>query len=215
MIVTEKEAVQSVLRIHSNDNVLVALRDLPAKTSILFEDMEITVQQDIPSKHKFFISDLSAGQEVRMYGALVGKVECAVSKGDLMTTQNTKHAAGAYGYRGFNCKWQQPDVSKYKARSFNGYHRNDGRIGTANYWLFIPMVFCENRNLDIIKEALQKELGYSTNEKYSDFTRQLLNAHKAGFDSELIDLLPASATERYFKNIAELYNFFKNKDQVT
>jgi altronate hydrolase len=63
------------------------------------------------------------------------------------------------------------------------------------------MVFCENRNLDIIKEALQKELGYAANEKYNDFTRQLLNAHKAGSDIDAIDLLPANNSERYFKNV--------------
>ncbi|HWI93054.1 MAG TPA: altronate dehydratase family protein [Flavisolibacter sp.] len=201
MIVSEKEMIQHVLKIHPDDNVLVALKDLPEGSRIIFEEMEITLQQNIPSKHKFFISDLPAGEEVIMYGTLVGKVQNNVSKGQLMTTENTKHAAGAYAYRGFNSEWRQPDVSKFKGRTFKGYHRKDGRIGTANYWLFIPMVFCENRNLDIIKEALQKELGYAANEKYNDFTRQLLNAHKAGSDIDAIDLLPANNSERYFKNV--------------
>ena len=39
--------------------------------------------------------------------------------------------------------------------------RSDGRVGTANYWLFIPTVFCENRNLDVIREAMHNELGYA------------------------------------------------------
>lgn len=201
MIVTEKEMNHPVLRIHPDDNVLVALKDLQEGTRILFEDIEIILQQNIPSKHKFFINDLSAGEEVIMYGTLVGKVQGNVSKGHLMTTDNTKHAAGAYSYRGINSEWRQPDVAKFKRRTFNGYYRSDGRIGTANYWLFIPMVFCENRNLDIIKEALHKELGYAANEKYNDFTRQLLNAHKTGTNIDAIDLLPAETRERYFKNV--------------
>lgn len=202
MIVKEQEAVQSFLKIHPHDNVLVALKDLKAGTGILFEKNEIIIRQDIPSKHKFFINDLNPGDEVIMYGTLVGQVQHKVSKGELMTTDNTKHAAGEYAYRGFNYEWQQPDVSKFQDRTFNGYRRSDGRFGTANYWLFVPMVFCENRNLDIIKEALHKELGYAVNEKYNHFTRQLLNAHKVGTDIETIDLLPEStARERYFKNV--------------
>jgi altronate hydrolase len=119
-----------------------------------------------------------------------------------MTTVNTKHAAGNYSYRGFQYAWQQPDVSKFANKTFNGYHRPDGRVGTANYWLFVPMVFCENRNLDIIKEALHKELGYAVSDKYNRFTRQLLEAHKMGDDVETIDLMPSTNRgERYFKNI--------------
>src|SRR3546814_20075301 len=46
-----------------------------------------------------------------------------------------------------------------------GDHRSDGRVGTANHWLFIPTVFCENRNLDVIREALHHELGYAVTDK--------------------------------------------------
>jgi altronate hydrolase len=202
MMVQEREAVQSFLKIHPNDNVVVALKDLKAGTSISFDQAHIVVRQDVASKHKFFIKDLSAGEEVIMYGTLVGKLECNVLKGDLMTTVNTKHAAGNYSYRGFQYAWQQPDVSKFANKTFNGYHRPDGRVGTANYWLFVPMVFCENRNLDIIKEALHKELGYAVSDKYNRFTRQLLEAHKMGDDVETIDLMPSTNRgERYFKNI--------------
>src|SRR6478672_8625026 len=105
-----------------------------------------------------------------------------------MTTENTKHAAGQYAYRGFCSNWEQPDISKFIRRTFKGYRRTDGRVGTANYWLFIPMVFCENRNLDIIKEALHKELGYAVSDKYNRFTRQLLLAYEEGKDLNTIDL---------------------------
>jgi altronate hydrolase len=202
MMVKEKVAVQSFLKIHPDDNVLVALKDLKAGTAISLEGEEIIVLQDIPSKHKFFTSNLNTGSEVIMYGTLVGKVQCNVSKGELMTTDNTKHAAGVYSYKGFNYNWQEPDVSKFKNKTFNGYYRSDGRVGTANYWLFIPMVFCENRNLDIIKEALHKELGYASTDKYNHFTRSLLDAHQNGVDIETIDLVPSSnGRKQYFRNV--------------
>jgi altronate hydrolase len=83
-----------------------------------------------------------------------------------------------------------------------GYKRSGGKTGTANYWLMIPMVFCENRNLDMIKDALHKELGYAVSDKYNHFTRQLLEVVKEAGDIETVDLGPSSyQRERYFKNV--------------
>lgn len=64
-----------------------------------------------------------------------------IVKGSRMSTENIKHAAEPYDYRQAKSEWQAPDISKFKGRTFNGYHRGDGRVGTANYWLFIPTVF--------------------------------------------------------------------------
>jgi altronate hydrolase len=198
-----KDGIQPYLKIHPDDNVLVALRDLPSGTSISLQNGDLRLQQDVKAKHKFFIDNMNAGDDVIMYGALVGKVQFDIAKGELMTTQNTKHAAGKYIYRGFKSRWQKPDVSKFLNKTFNGYKRSDGKVGTANYWIFIPMVFCENRNLDMIKDALQKELGYAVSEKYRRFTHQLLSACEQGSDINDVDpvLSPSNGKDRFFKNI--------------
>jgi altronate hydrolase len=44
----------------------------------------------------------------------------------------------------------------------------------------VPTVFCENRNLEVIREALQKELGYGQSEKYKNYTRQLVQLYQSG-----------------------------------
>jgi altronate hydrolase len=198
----ELSLLHPYLKIHPDDNVLVALKDLSSGTTVYSGNDQLELLQDIAAKHKFFTVDLNEGDDVIMYGTLVGKAQCFIPKGTLMTTVNTKHAAGDYSYRGSKFEWHKPDASKFLNRSFNGYKRADGRVGTANYWLFIPMVFCENRNLDIIKDALHKELGYAVSDKYNRFTRQLLNAYAQGEDINKIDLGPAGDTrEPYFKNV--------------
>ncbi len=176
----EKETKRLVVKMHPADNVLVALTDLAKGVTIVFEDSTFILQDAIKAKHKFFTTDLSAGDEVIMYGVLVGKAEYAIPKGSLMTTDNLKHAAEPYSYRHMDFKWQAPDISKYQNRTFNGYKRKDGRVGTANYWLFVPTVFCENRNLDVIREALHNELGYAVSDKYIQYTHQLLSAWEKG-----------------------------------
>src|SRR5690606_37369649 len=115
-----------------------------------------------------------------MYGVTVGKLQQDAAKGSRMTTENTKHQADPFAYRPYHYEWHAPDVSKIKDRTFMGYHRPDGRVGTANYWLFMPTVFCENRNLDVIREALHNELGYAVTDKYKKKTRALLKAYQQG-----------------------------------
>lgn len=197
------ETKRLVIKMHPKDNVLVALTDLPQNEDVIFEGETFVLQNTIKAKHKFYTTDLKSGDEVIMYGVLVGKVQFDVAKGSLMTIENLKHAAEPYGYCHFDFVWKAPDVKKYKDRTFNGYKRKDGRVGTANYWLFVPTVFCENRNLDVIKEALQNELGYSVSDKYTQFTNQLLKAYQNGedMDSVNIQLTPNTNTSRVFKNV--------------
>jgi altronate hydrolase len=200
---TEKEAKRLVIKMHPLDNVLVALTDLSKESSIDFENETYLLQDTIKAKHKFYMQNLKAGDKVTMYGVLVGQVQYDVPKGSLMTTDNLKHAAEPYAYRHVNFKWQPPDVSKYTSRTFNGYHRKDGRVGTANYWLFVPTVFCENRNLDVIREALHNELGYAVSDKYTEFTHQLLMAYQNGKDLNAVNmqLTPTDTANRVFKNV--------------
>ena len=198
-----EEAEWSFLKIHPDDNVLVALKDLPAGSPIFFREYSFELVEHVNAKHKFFLHDMIANDDVVMYGTLVGKVQCNVVKGQAMTTKNTRHATGKYGYRGNQYNWQPPDIAKFTQKTFNGYKRSDGRIGTANYWLFIPTVFCENRNLDVIREAMWNELGYAVTDRYKSFTRQLFHAFKAGEDIDKISLDPVNGidTERFFKNV--------------
>jgi altronate hydrolase len=169
-----------VLKVHPKDNVIVALRNLEAGELIEFEGQTYQILESVEAKHKFYTEDIPQGGAVTMYGVLVGKVTMDVKRGGLMTTANLHHAADPYAYRGVQYKWTPPDVSKWKDRTFMGYHRSDGRVGTANYWLFIPTVFCENRNLDVIREALHNELGYTVTEKYKAFTRGLVEEYRGG-----------------------------------
>lgn len=193
-----------VLKVNPKDNVIVALADLAKGETISFEGEEFVLQDNINAKHKFFTKDLNTGDEIIMYGVLVGKAQNFIPRGGLMTTTNTKHAADPFIYRAAKYEWHAPDVSKFKGRTFKGYHRSDGRVGTANYWLFIPTVFCENRNLDVIREALHNELGYAVTDKYKSYTHQLIKAYKEGKEISSIDIFSVprhTNGNRPFKNV--------------
>ncbi len=195
---------RKVLQVHPSDNVLVALVDLAKGETISFNGVNYLLLEDIAAKHKFFMQDLQPGDPIYMYGVLVGKAQIDIKKGSRMNTTNTKHAAEPFAFRPSHYQWQAPDVSKFANRTFNGYHRQDGRVGTANYWLFIPTVFCENRNLDVIREALHTQLGYAVTDKYKQKTQLLLELYKSGSDISNADLDIKESlvnTQRVFKNV--------------
>ena len=195
------------LQIHPKDNVLVALSNLDAGKHIEFNGKSIVLTENIAAKHKFSIADLQPGDEIFMYGVLVGKASRYISSGGLLAVSNVEHAAGNFELGPRKLSWEKPDVSKFSDRVFQGYHRQDGSVGTANYWLVIPLVFCENRNIEVLKDALQDKLGYKKSRKYDNYVDSLIDSYKTGKDItdilslELNDDTQDPGKKRLFPNI--------------
>ncbi|MBM4315513.1 MAG: altronate dehydratase, partial [Deltaproteobacteria bacterium] len=195
---------QRVLKVHAADNVIVALQDLKRGETVRCQGKDYRLASDIDAKHKFFAHDMQPGEKVIMYGVLVGMVQQPVSAGGLMTPVNVKHAADPFFYRPSRYEWTPPDVSRFTGRTFNGYHRSDGRVGTANYWLFIPTVFCQNRNLDVIHDALHEQLGYSVTGKYRQKVKLLAELYARGAEIGPADLgvkESVAKTDRLFPHV--------------
>ncbi|MFH5831389.1 UxaA family hydrolase [Halalkalibaculum sp. DA3122] len=179
---------KNTLQIHPDDNLLVALTDLEAGQVVETGDRKVTVMNDIPAKHKLALQDLEAGDKIYMYGSLVGTVTEDVPAGGLLTVQNTKHEVSEYSTDPSGGTWNPPDVSRWKDRQFMGYHRPDGQVGTANYWLVVPLVFCENRNVNTIKNAFMQELGYANSNIYEKYVSELVQLYKEGKTGQIQEM---------------------------
>lgn len=176
-----------VLKVHPADDVIVALTDLKQGETVHYQGVDYTLQEDIAAKHKFVVRDFAEGEPLKMYGVLIGKAKQLIKKGSRISTENLKHAADDFELKiERRTDWMIPDVSKWKNATFKGYHRSNGDVGTGNYWLIVPMVFCENRNVEVLREALLEELGYSRAKKYNHYTQQLIEAYKNGISIETI-----------------------------
>lgn len=195
-----------LLKVHPDDNVIVALQDLAKGQTLVFEGQSYTLTHDVPAKHKFVTEDLAIGDKVTMYGVLVGKALQPIARGEVIHTGNLKHASQDYFGKERAYTWTAPDASKWANRTFNGYHRADGSVGTANYWLFVPTVFCENRNLEVIKDALEDALGYTVSTKYKNLARGLASGFQQNGAEALVQLPndwreESLSARRVFKNI--------------
>jgi altronate hydrolase len=178
---------RSILKVHPHDNVVVALTDLKKGETVQDNGQSYTLYDDVPAKHKFTETALKAGEPITMYGVLVGKAKQDLPAGARIGTNNVQHAASDFQLAPQRkTAWHQPDITHWKDRTFLGYHRADGTVGTGNYWLVIPMVFCENRNVEVLKEALTDALGYGRPKKYAAFAKQLAAQVQQGASMESI-----------------------------
>jgi altronate hydrolase len=174
-------AKSRVLQLDPRDNVLVALTDLGKGERIRFLERDYVLSADVPAKHKFVTEQVAAGGEIIMYGVLVGKATEALRPGDLLATRNLRHAAREFHEtEEVGRAWTPPDVSAWRKKTFAGYHRADGQVGSRNYWIVVPLVFCENRNLAVLKQAFEEELGFAAPQVYRRQVRELVRLYREG-----------------------------------
>lgn len=171
--------MQKILRIDSSDNLIVALKDLRAGESYDWNGERFTLVTDVKAKHKFATENVPVDGVVSMYGTPVGKATRPIAKGEAITVDNIRHHAAPVSLENVEpYSWQAPDVSEWESRTFKGYVRDDGRVGTASYWLVFPLVFCENRNVTKLTDALNEALGYS-NSSLKNFALSLTSGSAA------------------------------------
>ena len=199
-----------VLKIHPNDNVIVALSDLQQGETITLEGLEYILTENIAAKHKFAMQDFEVGSEIKMYDVLVGKANQPIKKGGSINIFNVKHAVNNFEISDKSKEWQSPDVSAWSERTFMGYHRADGKVGTANYWLVVPLVFCENRNIEVLREALVEDLGYARKHAYKSQTHDLIALYQSGKTIE--EILEADLASQ--QNETQKQRLFPNVDGV-
>lgn len=170
--------MQNVLKIDPRDNVLVALTPLAANQPVTYAGTTYVPPADVPAKFKFVEREMPVGAEVIMYGVIVGKVRETIPAGGVVTTRNLQHDTSSFSTTRTPHPWIPPDVSSWQDRTFLGYHRADGQVGTRNYWLVLPLVFCENRNVELLREAFEEELGYRKPNAYRSQVRELIAAQR-------------------------------------
>ena len=196
------------IKVHPDDNVYVALVDLQPGTDIQSNGDRLRVSETIPAKQKFTPNNLDTGDIIRMYGVTVGQATRPIDAGGLLTRANIRHKSDSFDTANSQYQWTAPDVSRWQGRTFDGFHRSDGSVGTANVWIFVPMVFCENKNIHVLRDALTKALGYEKTTTYQDYAQLLAGMAGQGAGRDKIEAIRLEHIEtarppaqRTFQNI--------------
>lgn len=199
---------RKVLELEPADNIAVAIADLSAGEEIGLFHRAYMLVSNIPAKHKVALCDFAVGDPVRMYGVLVGKASRPIQAGELITTLNVRHQATDFHPKLSSPLWTPPDVSTWKGRTFLGYRRSDGQLGTRNYWLIVPLVFCENRNVRALQEAFEQGLGFASGGAYGVQVADLSSLYLQG----KIDAI--RSYEPSHREVPERRNIFPNVDGI-
>ena len=144
--------MQDFIKINKDDNVAVALKPIAKGTTVDVAGSSVTMLEDIPQGHKFAIKPIKKGDAVIKYGFRIGYAQADVEVGGWIHTHNLKTALGElldYTYNPEGHKDVEPTDEVY----FEGYMRENGKVGVRNEVWIIPTVGCVNSIARAIEAA--------------------------------------------------------------
>src|ERR1700761_6153113 len=131
-------SIHSTIRLHPNDDVIIATRQLVSGTRI--ESEELTVTGLIPPGHKIATRAIAKGEPVKRYNQIIGVARDAIARGQHVHTHNLSMAEFAREHE-FGVD-QHPTVPAREPAHFMGIRRADGRVATRNFIGVLTSVNC-------------------------------------------------------------------------
>ena len=135
--------MQDFIKINKDDNVAVALKPIAKGTTLNVAGIDVTTVEDIPQGHKFVIKAIKNGDPVIKYGFRIGFAQADIPVGAWVHTHNLKTGLGElleYTYEPEGHKDVEPSEPAY----FDGYMRENGKVGVRNEVWIVPTVGCVN-----------------------------------------------------------------------
>ena len=154
--------MKDYIKIHENDNVIVALKELAKGEKISAGDVEVEALEAVPAGHKMAIRDIAEGGEVIKYGFRIGNAKESIKAGQWVHTHNVKTALGdllEYTYEPVTT-----ENKKTEDVTFMGYNRPNGKVGVRNEIWIIPTVGCVNNIATAMAKAANQRVKGSVEE---------------------------------------------------
>ena len=134
------------VQLNKADEVAVAKTALAAGSELRSNGKVIRVRQLVPAGHKVALRRVRLGHPVHRYGQVIGFATQGVEPGEHVHSHNLAVAEGPLSLDYAFCSEASPVsfVSKAARRTFLGFRRQDGRVGTRNYVAVLASVNCSS-----------------------------------------------------------------------
>jgi altronate hydrolase len=148
------------LRLHQNDNVVVARMDILPNTVV---EGTVSAATRIPPGHKILTRAVRKGEPLRKYNQIIGFATDDLAPGTHIHTHNCMMGDFERDYA--FCADAHPTeyVPDGERATFQGYRRADGRAATRNYIGIVTTVNCSAATSRMIAAKLQPLLGEYSN----------------------------------------------------
>jgi altronate hydrolase len=133
-------AANAAIRLSPKDNVAVVLEDVARGATV--EPASITAREPIPRGHKLALEPIGAGDAVIKYGQIIGFACAHVAPGAHVHVHNVTMGTFERDYAFGEDKTETALVAEAERATFQGYVRDDGRVGTRNYVAIVTSVNC-------------------------------------------------------------------------
>ena len=160
-----------------SDQTGIAKEDIPSGTYLEYNGGLIQIKDFIKKGHRFAVVDIKEGEFVRQYGYPFGQSK-GVLKGESITSLNIDNVLPEIDLKEFSEPRKATLKEKYSNKTFSGFVRKNGAVGTRNYYLVVPTSMC------VSETALQVSLSLDNNEnilnEYSNIDGVVAIPHTEG-----------------------------------
>ena len=151
-------SIPPYLRLHADDNVLLARRKIPAGTEMVVEHAGetvcVTAAETIELGHKVAWRPIAQGEAITKFGQTIGYAVAPIDAGQWVHVHNIECGTLALDYR--FASEIPPDPPTPEPRTFMGYRRANGKAGTRNYIGILSTVNCSATTAKYVAERLSK-----------------------------------------------------------
>jgi len=147
-------SVEPAIRIHPDDDVAIARRQLLGGTSLAA--FGVVVSGLVPPGHKVALRAIAKGAPVRRYRQVIGTAKQAIEPGQHVHVHNLEYSAFAReGEAGVDARPVQRALPR---ATFEGIVRADGRVATRNYVGILTSVNCSATVARAIADHFRRDL---------------------------------------------------------
>jgi altronate hydrolase len=195
------QAADLTIRLHPEDDVVIARVEIPAGTLLSKENVRTLAM--IPAGHKVAVKAVAQGKPVRRYNQIIGFATRDIAAGDHVHVHNIAMGDFQRDYA-FSSLVRKTEFFE-KPATFMGIVRPDGRVATRNYIGILTSVNCSATVARMIAKHFENRL-----DEYPNVDGVVALTHKTGCgmasDGEATDLL-----RRTIAGYARHPNFFSSQ----
>lgn len=149
-------AQNAAILLHPRDNVAIARVALSDDQRLEVNGVPISIRQSVPAGHKLAIKPVHPGEPVYRYGNVIGFATAPIAAGDHVHVHNLgyKELDPSDIVPGEASEIHLPHVAP---RTFLGFQRADGRVGTRNYIAVVAASNCAAHTSELIAQSFADE----------------------------------------------------------